>query len=419
MPPQRKKAKTTYVEPVTNEVPITDPALHPDLAAQSTPVKMDPGVLHPDLAAASTPLAPSAQSPTFSVDTVAVTTPTPALPKQRKNAAAGSKAAAAAAAALQAQQAAHQQQLAEQALAQQQQNPGQEQEPPAVSIDAAAEFLRTIQERESQKHMLALQTSQPDPLIGADGGIPTDLSALYPVHQPQASYQGFPTATQFNEMVHEYLSSLSPKKQAKALLTQQMYDDILTVLLHPTETKVGSAQFRFWSKKMFKLVSTQVAHIVIHENKPVAVKEQLYDVLVQCHGQANHGGRDKTAAQVILAPPLFRFYLLTWGFRFANFIRGCQRSLSLGLSRVVRVVSAIPTLRRLLFGNRFWTCVTYYYCSFILRLRRWRAPTEGCLCSACFIAIFDKSPRCFVSGPEEYRSGYDCRTRIRNIGRRS
>src|SRR5271170_2382017 len=312
MPPQRKKAKTTYVEPVTNEVPVTDPALHPDLAAQSTPVKMDPGVLHPDLAAASTPLAPSAQPPPFSVDTIPVPSPTPALPKQRKNAAAGSKAAAAAAAALQAQQAAHQQQLAEQALAHQQQHPDQEQEVPAVvSVDAAAEFLRTIQERESQKHMLALQISQPDPLVGADGSIPTDLSALYPVHQ--ASYQGFPTAAQFNEMVHEYLSSLSPKKQAKALLTQQMYYDILTVLLHPTETKVGSAQFRFWSKKMFKLVSTELAHIVIHENKPVAVKEQLYDVLVQCHGQANHGGRDKTAAQVILPPSLSRPDLLTSG----------------------------------------------------------------------------------------------------------
>jgi hypothetical protein len=278
---------------------------------------MAPGVLHPDLAAASEPLITNAPPPTFPVDSVPVTAPTPTLPKQRKNAAAGSKAAAAAAAALQAQQ----QQIAEQALAQHQQHQQQqhtdpEQEPPAVSVDAAAEFLRTIQERESQKHILALQTSQPDPVLGADGSLPTDLSALYPVHQTQASYQGFPTADQFNEMMNEYLGSLSPKKQAKALLTQQMYDDILTVLLNPTETKVGSAQFRFWSKKMFKLVSTQVAHIVIHENKPVAVKEQLYDVLVQCHGQANHGGRDKTAAQVCPVPPFPvpspKFCILIW-----------------------------------------------------------------------------------------------------------
>ena len=290
MPPQRKKAKTSYVEP--EQVHVTDPTLHPDLAAASTPLKMDPAVLHPDLAAASTPIAPA---PQFAADD-AVQTPAPAPPKQRKNAAAASRNAAIAAAQLQRQQ---QEQAAQQAQQQQQapQQPEAEQEEPAVSVDAAAEFLRTIQERESQKNLLAIQTTQ-DPIVSADGSIPTDLAALYPIHQPQASYQGFPTAAQFNDMVNDYLGSLSPKKQAKALLTQQMYDDILTVLLHPTETKTGSAQFRFWAKKMFKLVSTQVAHIVIHENKPVAVKEQLYDVLVQCHGQANHGGRDKTAGQV-------------------------------------------------------------------------------------------------------------------------
>ena len=312
MPPQRKKAKTSYVEP---ELPVqeTDPALHPDLAAQSTAVNMDPELLHPDLAAASKPL-PTDVIVQFTVGNVTVPAPTSAMPKQRKNAAAASRAAAAAAAAIQAQQQLQMQQL-------QQDTDGQpktetEQEESAVSVDAAAEFLRTIQERESQKRMSALQ-SQQDSLIVPDGGIPTDLAALYPVYQPQESYSGFPTAAQFNSMLGEYLSSLSPKKQAKALLTQQMYDDILSVLLHPTETKVGSAQFRFWSKKMFKLVSTQVAHIVIHENKPVAVKEQLYDVLVQCHRQASHGGRDKTAAQVR------KFYSWVPKELIAKFVKGC------------------------------------------------------------------------------------------------
>ena len=294
MPPQRKKAKTSYVAPEP-QVQETDPALHPDLAAQSVSVKMDPQLLHPDLAAASTSLTQDATAQ-FVMENIVVQAPTPTLPKQRKNAAAASRAAAAAAAAIQAQQLQMQQQQLEQE-AEGQVKTETEQEEPAVSVDAAAEFLRTIQERESRKQLSALQTQQ-DPLIGPDGGIPTDFAALYPVHQAQESYQGFPSADQFNAMVDEYLGSLSPKKQAKALLTQQMYDDILAVLLHPTETKIGSAQFRFWSKKMFKLVSTQVAHIVIHENKPVAVKEQLYDVLVQCHGQASHGGRDKTAAQV-------------------------------------------------------------------------------------------------------------------------
>lgn len=303
MPPQRKKAKTsssTFLDPKQSVAQVQhDPTLHPDLAAQSTPVKMVPETLHPDLAA----LGQVGQPEHFTADTVQVPPPPPSKAKQRKNAKAAATAAAAAAA-----------QLAQQALAQVQaqqaatETPVQEMEGPAVSVDAAAEFLRSIQERESQKNMLNVAQAGQDTSLPASTSapqdnsiptaIPTDLTALYPIHQTQISYQGFPTIEQYNDMVNEYLGSLSVKKQAKALLTQQMYDDILAVLLHPTETKVGSAQFRFWAKKMFKLVSTQVAHIVIHENKPVAVKEQLYDVLVQCHGQANHGGRDKTAGQV-------------------------------------------------------------------------------------------------------------------------
>ena len=279
-------------------MPATDPSLHPDLAAASSPLKMDPAVLHPDLAAAS--MAP------LTMEVVAsVSAPTPAIPRKRKKAVVTSQAATEPTIApvpqlnQQTQPDQGQPTKLEESQEQQTVHPAPEQEESAVSIDAAAEFLRTIQERESQKNLLALTAAQTEPTSGQEGGIPTDLSALqFPIHQPQTNYAGFPTAEQFNAMVDDYLGSLSVKKQAKALLTQQMYDDILTVLLNPTETKIGSAQFRFWAKKMFKLVSTQVAHIVIHENKPVAVKEQLYDILVQCHSQANHGGRDKTAAQV-------------------------------------------------------------------------------------------------------------------------
>lgn len=296
MSPRRKKTKTRPDSNETLAIPeppsdhLTDPTLHPDLAAQSS-LKMDPSMLHPDLAA---------QSQHDLQDMV------PIKPKKRKNAAETSTAAIIAA---------HQDHTDES----------------TVSVDAAAEFLRTIQERESQKNLLSL-SAENTPIVPNE--LP-DLSTLQTFTIPmQASYQGYPSATQFNSMLDEYLGGLSPKKQTKALLTQQMYDDILTVLLTPTETKVGSAQFRFWAKKMFKLVSTQVAHIVIHENKPVAVKEQLYDVLVQCHGQANHGGRDKTAAQVSHFNDLLND-------RFESFIRGYQRNLLRDLSRGVLIVCAI------------------------------------------------------------------------------
>jgi hypothetical protein len=319
MPPQRKKAKTTAYSETSlaaqqqqqqqQQHDMPDPALHPDLAAQSTPtIKMDPGVLHPDLAAASA-AATTSQSGQFPLEGAIIPSTTASPTKHRKNAAAASKAAAAAAAILK-----QQQHLQQQQQQQQQQQEGQQQgeqqgedvglqgdkepEEAAVSVDAAAEFLRTIQEREQQKNLLALTGQSSDAVVLSDQALAESFGIPLQMHQGGQSFQGFPTLAQFNAMVDDYLGSLSIKKQAKALLTQQMYDDILNVLIDPTGTKVGTAQFRFWAKKMFKVVTTQVAHIVIHENKPVAVKEQLYEVLVQCHGQANHGGRDKTAAQV-------------------------------------------------------------------------------------------------------------------------
>ena len=314
MPPQRKKIKTANEN--DSHLHVTNPTLHPDLVAQSLEPQMDSVAIHPDLASSSTHIPINQPDAAFAAGASGVLSPPVKKSKQRvrKNTtAAGRLAANGAAAAEPQQQHLHQQSEPEEA---------------AVSLDAAAEFLRTIQEQESQKNLLALAAQQDTaPIDGS--GLPTDLSALqFPLHNTQTSFEGFVSATDFQAMVDEYLTSLSVKKQTKALLSQQMYDDILHVLLHPAEAKVGSAQFRFWAKKMFKLISTQVAHIVIHENKPVAVKEQLYEVLVQCHGQANHGGRDKTAAQVY---SFFSFYLVqvrkfySWVPKelIARFVKGC------------------------------------------------------------------------------------------------
>jgi len=70
---------------------------------------------------------------------------------------------------------------------------------------------------------------------------------------------------------------------------------ILQVLKDPRNTAVSTAQFRFWVKKMFQLPSRQ---IVCHDGKPVAMREQIYGILVRAHREAHHGGRDKTSALV-------------------------------------------------------------------------------------------------------------------------
>ncbi|GAA5857928.1 hypothetical protein JCM8547_006625 [Rhodosporidiobolus lusitaniae] len=109
---------------------------------------------------------------------------------------------------------------------------------------------------------------------------------------------GFPSEADFMVQMDEYLAGLNPKKRAKALMTREMYATILAILLDPHSTAQATAQFRFWAKRMFRLVVTPTANLVAHENRPVAVKDQIYAILVGTHGDVNHGGRDKTSAQV-------------------------------------------------------------------------------------------------------------------------
>ncbi|KAF9221802.1 hypothetical protein BS17DRAFT_784710 [Gyrodon lividus] len=44
--------------------------------------------------------------------------------------------------------------------------------------------------------------------------------------------------------------------------------------------------------------SCDLPAVVLHENRPVAVMEQLYELFCYCHAQAGHGGRDKTCAVI-------------------------------------------------------------------------------------------------------------------------
>src|SRR3984957_10110956 len=118
---------------------------------------------------------------------------------------------------------------------------------------------------------------------------------------------GFPTHEQYMEVEAAYLDSLSKVKRKKALITQEMFDNIWDVLLDPN-LRIMNAQFRFWVRKMFRLSepfssdSTDPAWagdpIVLHRGRPVAIKEQLYELLCYCHALARHGGRDKTCAAV-------------------------------------------------------------------------------------------------------------------------
>ncbi|ORX45469.1 hypothetical protein DM01DRAFT_1398139, partial [Hesseltinella vesiculosa] len=110
--------------------------------------------------------------------------------------------------------------------------------------------------------------------------------------------QQYPSQEDFDDIIRTYLGNLSFKKRDKALIDQQRYDLILRVLQEPKNTSISTAQFRFWVKKMFTLTNHNAQLAVCHDNKPVAMKEHIYAILIWAHRQSHHGGRDKTSALV-------------------------------------------------------------------------------------------------------------------------
>jgi hypothetical protein len=108
----------------------------------------------------------------------------------------------------------------------------------------------------------------------------------------------YPSIEEFNNVVNDYLQNLSSKKRDKALVDTDRYNLILKVLKDPKNTTISTAQFRFWVKKMFRLSSTEYMDFVCHDGKPVATREDIYNILIIAHKEAHHGGRDKTSALV-------------------------------------------------------------------------------------------------------------------------
>ncbi|EZG05502.1 hypothetical protein H106_04544 [Trichophyton rubrum CBS 735.88] len=115
--------------------------------------------------------------------------------------------------------------------------------------------------------------------------------------------EGFPDVREFDQLMKSYVDDLSVKKQDKALIHSRRARNIKIVLTDPKDTAIESAQFRFWVKKMFTLVPKDnnvpmSRKMICHEGKPVAIREKLFKILTRAHQQCQHGGRDKTSAQV-------------------------------------------------------------------------------------------------------------------------
>lgn len=153
-----------------------------------------------------------------------------------------------------------------------------------------------------------------------DDGFPIiefTATSLDSVQLTGAGDDGFPIEADFFAEMDEYVAGLNAKKREKALMSQKMYNDIIRILQDPKATDTGTAQFRFWAKKSFRLLSTATMELIVHENRPVAVREQIYNILVHSHAAAHHGGRDKTSTQVR------RYYSFIPKDLIARFVRNC------------------------------------------------------------------------------------------------
>lgn len=134
----------------------------------------------------------------------------------------------------------------------------------------------------------------------ADAMAPMPLmSVVAPNTSTPASRAGFPSYAQYKELENNYLDALSVRKREKALITQASFDRIWD-LLHDPNARIGTSQFRFWVRKMFTLSDAAdsgaaTKSVILHDGRPVAIVEQLYDLLCYCHARADHAGRDRTA----------------------------------------------------------------------------------------------------------------------------
>lgn len=156
--------------------------------------------------------------------------------------------------------------------------------------------------RRSKPYDKRVSVQQPSCYVGSDDGDSDSISQariLDLVDKP-----GFPTYDQYKRIEAAYLESLSPRKRNKALISQSMFDKIWDVL-HQPNALLCTPQFRYWVRKMFTLSKIDAEDyvgeapvVILHENKPVAVQEQLYEVFCYCHEESNHGGRDKTCAVI-------------------------------------------------------------------------------------------------------------------------
>jgi len=87
---------------------------------------------------------------------------------------------------------------------------------------------------------------------------------------------------------------MSPNRRVKAVLTREVADQAIEIL--NSSNANASPKFKFWVQQTFSLTHTGKAkHLLLKKsNKPVCVRENMYDVIGSIHENLQHAGYAKT-----------------------------------------------------------------------------------------------------------------------------
>ena len=104
------------------------------------------------------------------------------------------------------------------------------------------------------------------------------------------NYFSFISRTEFDKLVETHLNNMSPNRRVKAVLTREVADQAIEIL-NSSNTN-ASSKFRLWVQQTFSLTHTGKAkHLLLKKsNKPVCVRENMYDVIGSIHENLQHAG---------------------------------------------------------------------------------------------------------------------------------
>jgi hypothetical protein len=105
----------------------------------------------------------------------------------------------------------------------------------------------------------------------------------------------FLSLEKFNELVDEYLTSMSHNRREKALISSELSHKIQEILQNPN-AKNHHIKLRNWAHYHFTIMNVNDTICVIEKKslKMICLKDSLYTVIGGMHRELQHAGYRKT-----------------------------------------------------------------------------------------------------------------------------